>query len=68
VFLAFLVVHALSSHSAVNVPTPFLDCVSLLMGRLVLMVRLCPVTTFPVKEVTGVALLTAAKITDCCKE
>ena len=31
------------------------------MGKLVVMMVLCPVMTFPVEQVTGVALLTAAK-------
>ena len=63
--LAFFVVQVqrLASHSARNVKsgTAFLDRVGILMGVLVLLLVLRPVKTFPVEQVTGVALLTAAK-------
>ena len=63
--LAFIVVRVqvLSSHSARNVNrgTAFLEHVGILMGELVLLLMLRPVKIFPVEQVTGVALLTAAK-------
>ena len=52
----------LSSHTAVNVPAgAFLESVTILIRVLVVMIMLCPVTTFPVERVSGVVLLTAAK-------
>ena len=61
--LAFIVVRVLSSHSAGNVsPGADLESVGVLMEVLVLLLTLCPATTFPVEWVIGVALLTAAEV------
>ena len=60
--LACIVVQVLSSHSARYVsPGAFLTSVSLLTEVLVLLLMLCPPTAFPVKQVTGAALLIAAR-------
>ena len=55
-------VQVLSSLTAVNVPAgAFLESATILIRVLVVMIMLCPVTTFPVERVSGVVLLTAAK-------
>ena len=55
-------VQVLSNHTAVDVPTlAFLESVGILIGIPVFMMMLSPVAAFPVEEVPGVALLTAAE-------